>query len=611
MSRFLEVLAKEILVGDGGMGSMLHTEILPPKGCLEELCLSHPDVVLGVHLKYIQAGARIIETNSFGATRHKLASLGLADQVARINGAAVKLAREAREISGLDVFIAGSVGPSWHPFDPADPKSEDQIRSLFREQAEALDGRGVDLFIVETFGSLWEIGRAIEGIRSVSSLPIVANMTFSADAWEEKEAGPEPGHIAAQLRQLGADVIGSNCSVGPRDMLTILDGLRGREGEPIYVAPNTGVPKMWEGRFIYPDSSPEYFAWFAREAARRGARIIAGCCGTTPSHIRAVVEAVAGLKPDEIGKGSVEVLPPPPPASIRPEIEEGVLARKLAAHEFVVSIQIDPPKGTNASALLDAVRLFKESGRVDTVDINSNPLAHLHMDSLWMAIMCERLGIETIPHVTARDSSLMGIEASLLGAWSQGVRNLLVITGDPSQSGDLPGKTDVYQTDAIGLVREIRDLNRGRDCGGNQVGDPPNFLLGVAVNPTEPNIEREIERFRRKVDSGAKFAMTQVFFDWTYWERFLKLYGGPLPIPVLVAVWPLTSHKLAMRLHNEVPGIIVPKKIQDLLEKAGGNARREGFALAREILQEARRREAGVYIIAPFKSPATALELLD
>lgn len=612
MSRFHDFLQRGLLIADGGMGSLLHAETGNPKGCLEELNRTHPDVVLGVHLRYVRAGARLIETNTFGATRHKLGAFGLADEVARLNGAAVKIAREAREVSGEDLLVAGSIGPSWHPFDPADPESEETIRALFREQAAVLDGRGVDLFVLETFGSVWEISRAVEAVREVSALPIVASVTFPSEQWEEREPGPAPARVAAQLAALGVDAVGSNCSNGPDDLLTVLDGLRaGAGGVPVFVAPNTGVPRIHEGRFIYPDGSPDYFRWFAREAARRGARIIGGCCGTTPSHIEAMAAAVAGLAPAEIGAGAVEVAPPPPAAPARDATETSGLARKLAEGRFVVSLQLDPPKGTNPASLLEAVESFRASGVVDAVDVNSNPMAHLHMDSLWMSVLCERAGMETIPHITARDASLMGIEGQLLGAWALGIRNLLVITGDPSQSGDLPGKTDVYQTDSIGLVREIRDLNEGRDVAGNAVGEPPNFFLGVAVNPTEPDIEREVERFRRKVEGGARFAMTQVFFDWKDWDRFLELWGGPLPIPVLAAIWPLTSHRLALRLHNEVPGIVIPPWLLDRLEKAGGNARREGFAVARDLLAEARRRVAGVYVIAPFKTPVSALELFS
>jgi homocysteine S-methyltransferase len=316
--------------------------------------------------------------------------------------------------------------------------------------------------------------------------------------------------------------------------------------------------------------------------------------GITPERVRTAPESITATLPSEIGASA--------PKTSR-------VATRLARGEFVVSIQLDPPKGTDMEAVVEAVRTFRDSGLVDAVDINSNPMAHLHLDSLWMALQCQREGMETIPHVTPRDASLMGLCGNLLGAWALGIQNVLVITGDPSQRGDRPGSTDVYQTDSVGLVKVIRDLNDGRDLAGNPLGNPPNFLIGVAVNPNEPDLDREVERFRRKVENGADFAMTQVFFDWNCWDRFLARLGGRLPIPVLVAVWPLTSHKLALRIHHEVPGIIVPDRVLNLLEKAGPRARAEGFAIAREMLSEARRRAQGVYVIAPFKSAASALEL--
>jgi homocysteine S-methyltransferase len=274
-------------------------------------------------------------------------------------------------------------------------------------------------------------------------------------------------------------------------------------------------------------------------------------------------------------------------------------------------MQVDPPKGTNAGMILDAVREFRDSGHVHVVDVNSNPMARLHMDALWLSAMIEQLGMETIAHYTPRDASLMGIEGNLLGAWNAGVRNVLCITGDPSMVSGEPGSHDVYQTDSIGMVRTLHALNQGQDCFGHTVGSPPNFNLGVAVNPNHENLDLEIDRFRQKIDAGARFAMTQVFFEWSCWERFLDRLGGTCPIPVLIAVWPMTSHALALRLHHEVPGIIVPKDVLERLEKAGPNARREGFALAREMLAESRLRAQGVYVIAPFKRPKAALELFD
>lgn len=590
------------------MGSLLQARTELARGSVEELCLSSPDVVVQAHLEYIEAGARAIETNTFGATAHKLRAFGLADKVGEINSAAVKLARRAREISGKDVFIGGSMGPTWVTYDPEDSDSEEQVRALFREQARALDARGVDFFILETFLTLWEIRVALETVREVSALPVVASMTFPGDAWEEKEDLGWPEQAARRLATLGADVVGTNCSLGPSDMLAALDGMA-RAGVKLFAAPNTGVPRYQGGLFVYPDSSPDYFAWFAREAARRGARLIGGCCGSTPEHIRAVAQALAHVEPERVVPQSRPAAAPGRAEATR-ERPRSELSARLARGEFVISMQLDPPKGTDAEAIVDAARVFRESGVVAAVDINSNPLAHVHMDSLWMAVLCEREGIETIPHITPRDSSLMGLTSNLLGAWCQGIKNVLVITGDPSQHGDRPGSTDVYQTDSVGLVKVVSELNSGKDIAGNPVGNAPNFLIGVAVNPTEPDLDREIERFRKKIENGAQFAMTQVFFQWEAWDRFLERLGGPVPIPVLTAVWPLTSHRLALRVHHEVPGIVVPPEVLSRLERAGARARLEGFAIAREFLEEARRRSQGVYIIAPFKSPITALELL-
>ena len=608
-ARFRELVEGGLLVVDGAMGSYLLSRRAAPRGAVEEMCLSHPDDVLEAHLAYIEAGARVIETNSFAANRQKLRPVGLEDRVEAINGAAAKIARKAREVSGKDVLVAGSIGPSGFGYDPGEPASEEALREIFREQARALDARGVDFFLLETFVSLPEMRVGIEAVREVSALPVVASMTFPGDAWEDLEDADWPGKVARRLESLGADVLGTNCSLGPRDLLTVLDAMRAATRLPLLAAPNTGVPSYVAGRLVYPPSSPEYFAWFAREAARRGARLIGGCCGTTPEHIAAVSAALEGVSAERL-PATPEPVPafsgPPEPAA--PKTSR--VATMLARGEFVVSMQIDPPKGTDFEAVLGAVRTFRDSGRVHAVDINSNPLAHLHLDSLWMALACEREGVETIPHVTPRDASLMGLCGNLLGAWALGIRNVLVITGDPSQRGDRAGSSDVYQTDSIGLVQVIRDLNDGRDAAGNPIGNPPNFLIGVAVNPNEPDLDREVERFRRKVDHGADFAMTQVFFEWAAWERFLDRFGGKLPIPAIVAVWPLTSHRLALRVHHEVPGIVVPDGVLARLERAGSGAREEGFAIAREMLSESRRRAQGAYVIAPFKNPATALELV-
>ena len=613
MGRFLEGLSRNVLVADGGMGSMLHLAA-PGAFCVpDELNLTSPEVVQQVHLRFLRAGARLVETNTFGANRVRLAAFDLADQVTAINQRGVKIAREAREVAGVDAFVGGSIGPSGLRLDGSSAQAQ-VLREAWREQARALEDRGVDLFVLDTFPTVTELTLALEAVRSVSSLPVVAQLAVPArDDWSE-EADVDAGALAelAELARVEADVIGFNCSVGPGQILPFVRRLAGlAPGRALAVQPNSGVPRREAGRFVYPQADPAYFAGFAAEAVAAGARIVGGCCGTTPEQIAAMAAAVRGLSPAAptaaVPAATAPAATPHPLAAVA----DDTLRSKLTRGQFVVSVQVDPPKGTGAGMVLEACRAFRDSGRVDVVDVNSNPMARLHMDALWMSAEIEREGLETIAHYTPRDASLMGIEGNLLGAWRSGVRNVLAITGDPSLVRGEPGASDVYQTDAIGLVRAISELNAGRDCFGNTIGDPPAFTIGVAVNPNADDLDREIDRFRQKVDAGAHFAMTQVFFEWSCWERFLDRFGGRLPIPALAAIWPLTSFPLALRLHHEVPGILVPDAVLARLEAAGPSARQVGFSLAREMLAGARERAAGVYVIAPFKRPVAALELFD
>ncbi|MCB9682311.1 MAG: bifunctional homocysteine S-methyltransferase/methylenetetrahydrofolate reductase [Alphaproteobacteria bacterium] len=614
MTRFLERLSQGVIVADGGMGSMIHQLADPGFHVPDQVNLTQPDLVLKIHVRFLRAGARLIETNSFGSNRMRLARIGLADQVSAINGKAVKLAREAREIAGVDAFIGGSIGPSGLRIDRSDDQRA-HLDGLFREQALALDDRGVDLFVLETFTSPWELQTALAAVKAVSGLPVVAQLALPpGDEWSE----PDDADVDAEtlrdleaLAALDADVIGLNCSMGPGQLIPYFKRLAAlAPGRPLALQPNSGLPRREGGRFIYPSTEPGYYTAFAREAADAGARVIGGCCGTTPEQIKAIADALAEWRP-----GSAQVVVGPPvvvPADApRKASAPGGLAGKLAAGQFVVSMQVDPPKGTSSDMVLEACRTFRDSGLVDVVDVNSNPMARLHMDALWMSARIQREGVDTIAHYTPRDASLMGIQGNLLGAWEAGVRNVLVITGDPSMVRGEPGAVDVYQTDAIGMVRAIRRLNEGRDVFGNTVGEAPDFTIGVAVNPNAPDLDRELDRYKAKIDAGAQFAMTQVFFEWGCWERFLDRLGGRSPIPVLVAVWPLTSHRLALRLHHEVPGIIVPDPVLARLERAGPKARDEGFAIGREMLAGARERAEGVYVIAPFKRPVAALELFE
>jgi homocysteine S-methyltransferase len=616
VSTLLDHLRNAVLVADGALGSQIHLLADAGFSLPDEVTTRQPEVVLQVHTAYLRAGARLIETNTWGANTFKLDRIGLGSELAKLNQRAVKIAREAREIVGVDAYIAGAMGPSGLRIDPS-IELERRLASAFQAQAAVLDDRGVDAIILETFASPWELAIAASAVRKATALPILAQLTLPAsDDWSDPDAVPDgEAERFAGLLAVDADVFGLNCTLGPGQILPVLRRLAAAApGRFLSVQPNSGLPQRADGRFVYPETSAAYYAQFARDAVEAGAHVIGGCCGTTPEQIGAIASAVAALRPGGVAETTaaspLEVAHPSVQAGEAPAARSG-LAERLARGEFVVSMQVDPPKGTEWGMILEAVRAFRDSGHVHVVDVNSNPMARLHMDALWLSAAIEREGMETIAHYTPRDASLMGIQGNLLGAWNAGVRNVLVITGDPSVVNGEPGGHDVYQTDGIGMLGHLSALNRGVDTFGHTIGSPPNFFLGCAVNPNHEDLAHEVERFKKKVAQGAQFAMTQVFFDWSCWDRFLEALGEPCPIPVLAAIWPLTSHALALRLDNEVPGIVVPPHVLQRLSDAGPHARREGFALARELLAEARTRVQGVYIIAPFKRPMAALELFE
>jgi methionine synthase / methylenetetrahydrofolate reductase(NADPH) len=609
MSKLLEMLSRGILIGDGAMGSFLSSR-LGPRPCLEEANITHPDEVISIHLEYIAAGANIIETNTFAANAARLRELGLEERTEEINSRAVKLAREAREISGREVIIAGSIGPVGFAHDLLRQEGWEQARQHYRQQAEILEQRGVEAFIIETFASPRDLRIAVEAVRSISSLPIMAQLTFAGGEFADFEPG-DVSSAFAEVEDLPIEVFGVNCGIGPREALRILEKLPLEGERRLSVYPNVGLPMRSSGRYVYPDSSPGYFSAFALEAARLGARVVGGCCGTRPEHIAAIAEALKGFQPPARRQFRAEVLDiREEPAIVLFEEADTQIAQKFRAGAFVTSVQIDPPKGAHIDRQLEAVNAFLSSGLVDAVDVNSNPMARLHMDSLWMSLLVERIGMESIPHVTPRDASIMGLQANLLGAHALGVRNLLVITGDPSQLGGTAGERDIYQVDSLGLVKLLSEMNQGRDATGNLIGEPTHFFIGVAVNPTAPDLEAEARRFGQKIENGARFAMTQVFFDWDQWDRFLEVLGGEPAIPVMAAVWPLTSYRLALRLHHEVPGISVPDGLLKRLEAAGAEARQVGFEQACAMFETSKERVQGAYIIAPFKDPITALQIL-
>jgi methionine synthase / methylenetetrahydrofolate reductase(NADPH) len=604
MSRALERLEQgKVIVADGGTGALV-TAAVSRIRCPEEANLKAPEAVVGVHLGFIRAGAELIEANTFGANRHKLSHQLLDDRLEEIVEAGVKLAREAREVSGRPVLVAGSIGPLG---DLGGEGAEDAFE-IFAEQARLLEGRGVDLYMVETFFELDELVTAIEAVRSVSSLPVVAQLTFDEDA--ETLAGVTARDAVTRLRELGVAALGANCGLGPQAALAALAEMAAAgDGIALSAQPNVGLPSRRGGALVYPNATADYFAEFAAQARSLGARIIGGCCGTTPAQIAAIGAAVEEEREPRVPFAAIER--ELPAVASRPAAKT-LLQRKLEAGEWVVSVELDPPKGTNMDSMLDAAGQLRASGKVDVADLNDNPMARARLSALMAAVAIESsIGLETIPHVTPRDASVMGLQSQLLGAHAAGVRNVLAITGDPPHVGDYPGSSGVYEVDAIGLTSLLSQLNRGEDYSGKAIDAPTSFFVGVAVNPSAADLGPEVERFRRKLDAGACFAMTQALFDLSYLDRLLEALGGESPVPLMVGIWPLTSFQLAFRLHNEVPGITIPERIQERLAAAGPDAKAVGFELAAELIEEARDRAAGIYVIPPFKEPEAALALLD
>jgi homocysteine S-methyltransferase len=601
VSRFEDRLrAGPPIVADGGMGALISSAV-PRLRCPEEANLRAPDSVVSVHVGYIRAGAELIETNTFGANRPKLAASFLEDEFEMINSAGVRLAREAREITGGDVFIAGSIGPL------GDVELRPETRAeLFTEQASILEGRGADLFMIETFYDMDELETAIEAVRGVSRLPIVALMTFDEEA--QTLGGVTARNAGKRLADVGVAAVGANHGAGPASALAALQDMQ-RDGLVLAALPNVGLASLSGHRIVYPHATPEYFAEFAAQARSLGAGVIGGCCGTTPAEIAAIRGAIDANRP-----------PSRPLAADErrltivhgDEQHETELQQLFRAKEFVVSIQLDPPLGGDNRALLEAARTIRESGKAHIVDINDNPRARARMSGLMASVAIERFaGIETVPHLTPRDATITGLESQLLGAHAEGVRNILAVTGDPPEEADYPGARGVYEVDAIGLTDLVARLNRGEDFRGRTIDAPTQFYIGVAVNPTADNLDVELERFRRKLDVGAQFAMTQVLFDIAYLDAFLERLGGESPIPILVGVWALPSLQLAQRIHNEVPGIIVPEQVQNSLRDAGADAATVGKEVARGVIDGARQRVQGIYVVAPFRSPERALGLFD
>jgi len=623
----LEQLQQRPLLCDGAMGSLLYARGVAYEQCFDALNLAQPELIQGIHREYISAGSQIIETNTFGANRAKLESYNLEERVREINHRAARLALEAREVAGQPVFIAGAVGPTGRPLQAPDEHRLGELRAIFREQIEALQEGGVELLILETFSSLAELRQAVLAAKEVGGLPIVAQMSFYEDA--HTLSGQSAARVATVLSDLGVDVMGANCSVGPAATLDTLQemisevkhsDIAGARPQLFSAQPNAGLPTRIENRFFYM-ATPDYFADYALRFARAGVQLIGGCCGTTPHHIAAMRKALdehfgvtdqsttavpqeaTRLKSTGAFNGKVTIIRPIEEEVILPP--QGSMTRlqeKLAAGEFVVSVELDPPKGLNPSKILEGAKMMQEAG-ADCINIADSPMARIRMSCMGLArLIQDHLGMETIIHFTSRDRNLMAIQSELLGAHALGIRNILALTGDPLRVADYPNTTGVWDVDSVGLIRVIRGMNEGQDSTGSPIGAQASFHIGAALNlnMTEEQTEKEIEKYGHKIEAGAQFIMTQPIYEITPLLRFLERAGKP-PIPVLLGCIPLYSSRHAEYLHNEVPGITIPDVVRDRMRAAGERGHEEGLLLAQELLAQARSLVQGVYLMPSYR----------
>jgi len=599
-------LKDSVLLLDGAMGTMIYSKGIFINQCFDELNLSRPDLIKEIHREYVNAGADCIETNTFGANRLKLGKHGFGEKLETINVTGAAL---AREIAGNNVLVAGSIGPLGARLEPWGPLSYQEARDAFEEQARALNKGGADLIILETFLDLSEIQQAIQGVREACQLPVIASMTIGDDG--NSLFGTAPETFTQRLDQWGADVIGLNCSVGPQVMMETLEKIIKTTAKPISVMPNAGIPKMVDGRNFYL-ASGEYMAEYTRRFIQAGAKIVGGCCGTTPEYIRAMRNAISSIIPRKqtvmltVDK-KIEKKSPPVPFE-----NKSRFAKKIAQGEFVTTAEIVPPRGVDPSRVLKSVKRLKESG-VDAVNIPDGPRARSRMSAQFLSILIERnIDIEPILHYTCRDRNLLGMMSDMIGLSAVGIKNLLIITGDPPKMGDYPDASAVFDVDSIGLINMVSSLNQGVDLGGNSIGQPTRYLIGVGVNPGAIDMEREIRRFEWKVKAGAEFAITQPIFDLSLLLDLIKAIEHA-QMPLIAGIWPLVSLNNAEFMNNEVPGASVPDEIMERMRRADrkNQALQEGLEIAREMVLQVRDHVQGIQVSTPFGKVSHVLEVLS
>jgi methionine synthase / methylenetetrahydrofolate reductase (NADH) len=612
MQDFIQAIADEhVYLFDGAMGTMLYAKGVFINKCYDELNVRNPEIVLEVHRQYVRCGAEILETNTYGANRVKLRGFGIEEELREINVRAAELARKA---AGDSVYVAGAIGPLGIRIEPYGPTSLEEARDIFREQAEALKDGGVDLIIAETFSNISEIEQCIAAIHEVCNLPVIAQMTIGTDG--RTVYGDAPKVIGQRLDRAGADVIGLNCSVGPDLLLDAVEELASVTAKKISCQPNAGLPRDVNGRQMYM-ASPEYFSKYAKRLIHKGVKFIGGCCGTTPEHVKMMGDAVRPLSPrrsfvivERNGK-SGEKAPGLEPAAMETRSNWG---RKLANGEFVTTIEIVPPKGPNPDTMVESVRSIKAAG-VDAVNVPDGPRAQNRMGAIAVAVLLQqRVGIETVLHYCCRDRNLLGMHSDLLGCGALGLRNLLLITGDPPKMGPYPEATAVFDIDSIGLTNMASLMNRGLDLGGNPFGEPTKFTIGVGVNPGHLDLEYELRRLEWKVKAGAEYAITQPVFDVRLLENFLRRIEH-MNLPVVAGIWPLLSYRNAQFMNNEVPGVSVPEDVIERMRIASDKGKEfalhEGVTIARETLERVRDRVAGVQVSAPLGRVDMALQVFE
>ena len=594
-------------VFDGAMGTVLYAKGFYLNVCYDELSLRQPKLIEEVHAAYVRAGAEILETNTFGANPFKLKAYGLENETEKINQSAAEAARRA---AGGRASVVGAIGPLGVRLEPFGPTSRDEALAAFARQVAGLVAGGVDGFVLETFSDAEEIHQALRAVKAASDLPVVAQMTIGEDG--NTQFGTSPETFARFLTEWGADVIGVNCSVGPAAMLDVIERMVKVTDRPLSAQPNAGLPKAVGDRKIYL-ASPEYMAEYAKRTIEAGARFVGGCCGTTPEHIKKIRDYVASVVPRHV----TAVVPrdgikPAAGVAPKPIAERSHWGAKLAKGELVTTVEIVPPRGVDPAPMLAQCKALKAAG-VDAVNVPDGPRAQSRMGVLPSAILIEReVGLETVIHFCCRDRNLLGMLSDILGAHAAGLRNILIITGDPPKMGPYPEATAVFDIDSIGLTNLVYRLNNGLDPGNNPLGGSTSWVIGVGVNPSSVDLDRELSRFAWKVDAGADFAVTQPVFDPKQLEVFLRRVEKHR-VPIVAGIWPLVSYRNAEFLANEVPGVSVPKEVLERMRKAQEKGKEaalaEGVLIAKEMFAQVKKEVQGIQVSAPFGKVEVALEV--